>query len=160
MRRCRSYELLQTSRRAHRREGRYDMSAPAAASVAPPQRMRVRWIIFLFQFAFGFVVYVQQRSLTVAGERMMPELGLSQMQLGWLEEALLIGYTMMQFPGGVIGQRLGARLMFVVVGLIAVACCVLTPLAPLLLQGGALFAVLFALQLLLGSSQGPVFPVG
>ena len=120
----------------------------------------MRWIIFLFQFAFGFVVYVQQRSLTVAGERMMPELGLSQMQLGWLEEALLIGYTVMQFPGGIIGQRLGARLMFVVVGLIAVACCLLTPLAPLLLQGGALFAVLFTVQLLLGSSQGPVFPVG
>ena len=75
------------------------MSAPAAASLAPPQRIRVRWIIFLFQFAFGFVVYVQQRSLTVAGARMMPDLGLSQMQLGGLEEALLIGYTLMQFPG-------------------------------------------------------------
>lgn len=135
------------------------MSAPAAASVAPPQRIRVRWIIFLFMFAFGFVVYVQQRSLTVAGARMMPELGLSQMQLGWLEEALLIGYTLMQFPGGVIGQRLGARLMFVVAGLIAVACCLLTPLAPLLLTGGALFGVLLALQFVLGSSHGPIFPV-
>lgn len=135
------------------------MTIPAAASLAPPQRFRVRWIIFLFQFAFGFVVYVQQRSLTVAGERMMPELGLSQMQLGWLEEALLIGYTLMQFPGGVIGQRLGARRMFVVVGLVAVACCLVTPLAPLLLQGAALFAVLFGVQLVLGSSQGPVFPV-
>ena len=135
------------------------MNAPAAASLAPPQRIRVRWIIFLFQFAFGFVVYVQQRSLTVAGARMMPELGLSQMQLGWLEEALLLGYTLMQFPGGVIGQRLGARRMFVVVGLIAVACCLVTPLAPLLLQGAALFAVLLAVQFMLGSSQGPVFPV-
>lgn len=135
------------------------MSAPAAASLARPQRLRVRWIIFLFQFAFGFVVYVQQRSLTVAGERMMPELGLSQMQLGWLEEALLIGYTAMQFPGGVIGQRLGARLMLVVVGLIAVACCLATPLAPLLLHGGALFAALLAVQLVLGCSHGPVFPV-
>lgn len=135
------------------------MSTPAAASLAPPQRIRVRWIIFLFQFAFGFVVYVQQRSLTVAGERMMPELGLSQMQLGWLEEALLIGYTMMQFPGGIIGQRLGARLTFVVVGLIGVACCLVTPLAPLLLQGGALFGLLLAVQLLLGCSHGPIFPV-
>lgn len=135
------------------------MNAPAAASVVPRQRIRVRWIIFVFMFAFGFVVYVQQRSLTVAGARMMPELGLSQMQLGWLEEALLIGYTMMQFPGGVIGQRLGARLMLVVVGLIGVACCLLTPLAPLLLQGGALFGVLLALQLVLGCSHGPIFPV-
>jgi ACS family glucarate transporter-like MFS transporter len=135
------------------------MNAPAAASIAPPQRVRVRWIIFLFQFAFGFVVYFQQRSLTVAGARMMPELGLSQMQLGWLEEALLIGYTVMQFPGGVIGQRLGARLMLVIVGLIGVTCCVVTPLVPLLLQGGALLGVLLAVQLVLGASHGPIFPV-
>jgi len=39
--------------------------------------------------------------------RMIRILGLTQMQIGWLEEALLVGYTAMQFPGGVIGQRLG-----------------------------------------------------
>jgi MFS transporter, ACS family, glucarate transporter len=131
---------------------------PSAARRAPP-RVRVRWKIFFFLFAFGFVVYVQQRSLTVAADRMMPELGLTQMQLGWLEEALLLGYAAMQFPGGVIGQRLGARLMLVVIGLIAIAACLVVPLAPLLLQGGALFGVLLAAELVLGSSQAPIFPV-
>jgi len=72
---------------------------------------------------------------------MMPDLGLTQMQIGWLEEALLVGYTAMQFPGGVIGQRLGARLMFVVIGLIAFTSCLVTPLAPLVLQGSALLGV-------------------
>ena len=124
-----------------------------------PQRIRVRWKIFLFLFGFGFIAYVQQRSLTVASYRMMPDLGLTQMQIGWLEEALLIGYTAMQFPGGVIGQRLGARLMFVVIGLIAFAACLVTPLAPLVLQGSALLAVLLAAQLMAGAAQGPIFPV-
>jgi ACS family glucarate transporter-like MFS transporter len=119
----------------------------------------VRWKIFLFLFGFGFIAYVQQRSLTVASYRMMPDLGLTQMQIGWLEEALLIGYTAMQFPGGVIGQRLGARLMFVVIGLIAFAACLVTPLAPLVLQGSALLAVLLAAQLMAGAAQGPIFPV-
>jgi ACS family glucarate transporter-like MFS transporter len=119
----------------------------------------VRWKIFLFLFGFGFIAYVQQRSLTVASYRMMPDLGLTQMQIGWLEEALLIGYTAMQFPGGVIGQRLGARLMFVVIGLIAFAACLVTPLAPLLLQGSALLGVLLAAQLMAGAAQGPIFPV-
>ena len=91
----------------------------AAASFPSPQRIRVRWRIFLFLFGFGFIAYVQQRSLTVASYRMMPDLGFTQMQIGWLETALLVGYTFMQFPGGVIGQRLGARLMFVVIGLVA-----------------------------------------
>jgi MFS transporter, ACS family, glucarate transporter len=139
----------------------HSLNGPAALAPVEPQRrgIRVRWRMFLFLFGFGFIVYVQQRSITVAGERMMPDLGLSQMQLGWLEEALLLGYTVMQFPGGVIGQRLGARLMLVVVGLIAVASCLVVPLAPLLLSGGALFAVLLAAQLVLGSSQAPQFPV-
>jgi ACS family glucarate transporter-like MFS transporter len=119
----------------------------------------VRWKIFLFLFGFGFIAYVQQRSLTVASYRMMPDLGLTQMQIGWLEEALLVGYTAMQFPGGVIGQRLGARLMFVVIGLIAFASCLVTPLAPLVLQGSALLGVLLAAQLLAGAAQGPIFPV-
>ena len=124
-----------------------------------PQRIRVRWKIFLLLFGFGFIAYVQQRSLTVASYRMMPDLGLTQMQIGWLEEALLVGYTAMQFPGGVIGQRLGARLMFVVIGLIAFASCLVTPLAPLVLQGSALLGVLLAAQLLAGAAQGPIFPV-
>jgi MFS transporter, ACS family, glucarate transporter len=134
-------------------------SPAAAASSTSPQRIRVRWKIFLFLFGFGFIAYVQQRSITVAGYRMMPDLGLSQMQLGWLETALLIGYTAMQFPGGVIGQRLGARRMLVVIGLIGFAACLVTPLAPLALKGGALVGVLLAAQLLLGASQGPIFPV-
>ncbi len=122
-------------------------------------RVRVRWKIFAFLFGFGFIAYVQQRSITVAGLQMMPQLHLSQLQIGWLEDALLIGYTLMQFPGGVIGQRLGARRMFVVIGLVAFAATLATPLSPLLLAGTSLFAVLAALQLLLGSAQGPIFPV-
>ena len=131
----------------------------AAASFPSPQRVRVRWKIFLFLFGFGFIAYVQQRSLTIASYRMMPDLGFSQMQIGWLEQALLIGYTFMQFPGGVLGQRLGSRLTFVVIGLIAFAACLVTPLAPILLQGAALFGGLLAVQLVLGASQAPIFPV-
>ena len=117
---------------------------PAAASSYSPQRIRVRWKIFLFLFGFGFIAYVQQRGITVAGYRMMSDLGLTQMHIGWLETALLIGYTAMQFPGGVIGQRLGARRMFVLIGLIGFAACMATPVAPLFLKGEALFGVLLA----------------
>ena len=131
----------------------------ATVPVAARQRVRVRWRIFLFLFGFGFIAYVQQRSLTVASYRMMPDLHLSQMQIGWLEEAFLLSYAAMQFPGGVLGQRLGARLMFIVIGLAAFTACMVTPLAPGLLQGSALFAVLLAAQLLLGASQAPIFPV-
>ena len=132
--------------------------APATALDSLP-RVRVRWRIFLFLFGFGFIAYLQQRSITVASYQMMPQLGLSQMQIGWLEQALLIGYTIMQFPGAVLGQRVGARWMFVIIGLVAFAATLATPLAPLLLSGSVLFGVLAAAQLLLGVSQAPIFPV-
>jgi MFS transporter, ACS family, glucarate transporter len=120
---------------------------------------RVRWRIYAFLFTFGFIAYFQQKGLTVASERIMPELGLSQMQVGWLEWAFVLGYAAFQFPGGVIGQRLGARLMFTLISCVAFLATVLTPLAPVVLGGTALFVVLLALQLLMGLAQGPIFPV-
>lgn len=135
------------------------MSGSPALAASLRRGVPVRWKIFAFLFAFGFIAYLQQRSITVAGYQMMPQLGLTQMQLGWLESATLLGYTALQFPGGVLGQRLGARWMFVIIGLIAFAATLATPLAPLLLSGGALFAVLLGVQLLLGAAQGPIFPV-
>jgi ACS family glucarate transporter-like MFS transporter len=121
---------------------------------------RVRWRIFAFLFAFAFIAYFQQKGLTVAAERIMPDLGISQVQVGWLEWAFVLGYAAFQFPGGVIGQRLGARVTFTLIGIVAFLATVLTPLAPRLLQGSALFLMLFALQLLMGLAQAGIFPVG
>jgi ACS family glucarate transporter-like MFS transporter len=120
---------------------------------------RIRWRIFSMLFGFGCVAYIQQKSLTVAAERMMPDLGLTQMQIGWLEWAFVLGYAAFQLPGGVIGQRLGARRMFIVISITAFLATILTPLAPLMLTGMGLLAALLGLQLLLGVAQGPIFPV-
>ena len=127
------------------------LSRPCAAP-----RFRVRWKIFLFTFAFLLIAYIQQKGPTVAGYYMMPDLGLTQMQLGWLETAFLIGYTVLQFPSCVIGQRIGARRLFTCAGVISIAAVLVTPLAPFLLHGATLFAVLVAAQLLLGASQPPI----
>jgi ACS family glucarate transporter-like MFS transporter len=119
-------------------------------------RIRVRWKIFLFTFAFLLIAYLQQKSLTVAGYQIMPDLSLTQMQLGWLETAFLIGYTVLQFPSCVAGQRIGARRLFAYSGLLSIAAVLVTPIAPFLLHGTVLFAVLVAAQLLLGASQAPI----
>jgi ACS family glucarate transporter-like MFS transporter len=121
---------------------------------------RVRWRIYAFLFTFGFIAYFQQKGLTVAAERIMPELGFSQMQIGWLYWAFVLGYAAFQFPGGVIGQRLGARWMFTLISAVAFLATVLTPVAPVVLRGEAIFVALFGLQLVMGLAQGSIFPVG
>jgi MFS transporter, ACS family, glucarate transporter len=132
---------------------------PATVDAAPRRRIPVRWRLYSLTFVLGSFAYLQQRTIPVAAYQMMPQLGLSQMQIGWLETALIIGYTALQFPGGVLGQRFGARLSFTVISVMAFAAMMLTPLAPHLLHAAALFAALFALQLALGAAQAPIFPL-
>jgi ACS family glucarate transporter-like MFS transporter len=120
---------------------------------------RIRRRIYAFLFSFAFIAYFQQKGLTVAAERIMPDLHFSQVQLGWLESAFVLGYALFQFPGGVLGQRLGARRLFTIIGAVAFLATVLTPLAPVLLHGTVLLGVMIALQFIMGLAQGPIFPV-
>jgi len=121
--------------------------------------LRIRWRIFSFLFGFGFLAYVQQKSITVAAERIMPELGLTQLQIALLEQAFVIGYAAFQLPGGVFGQRLGARSAFTVIGLLAFIAMMAMAVGPSILQGHAAFFGLFAAQLGLGVAQGAIFPI-
>jgi MFS transporter, ACS family, glucarate transporter len=120
---------------------------------------RIRWRIYGFLFAFGFIAYFQQKGLTVAAERIMPDLHFSQVQIGWLESAFVLGYALFQFPGGVLGQRLGARWVFTIIGAVAFLATALTPLAPVIFRGTALLIAMIALQFILGLAQGPIFPL-
>ena len=124
-----------------------------------PAALRIRWRIFTFLFLFGFVAYMQQKTITVAAASMMPDLGLTQEQIGWLEQAFVLGYAIFQMPGGLFGQRLGARRTFVIIGLTAFFATIATPLAPEVWSGNSLFVVLLGVQALLGCSQGAIFPV-
>ena len=64
-----------------------------------------------------------------------------------------------QLPGGIFGQRHGARRTFVIIGLLAFLATLAMPLVPYILTGGGLFLALLAVQLLLGCSQAAIFPV-
>ena len=121
--------------------------------------LRIRWRIFSMLFGFGFIAYLQQKSITITAEPMMPELGISQFQIGLIEWAFVLGYGLFQLPGGIFGQRQGARRTFVIIGIVAFLATVATPLAPYCLTGPGLFAALLLLQLLLGCSQAATFPV-
>jgi ACS family glucarate transporter-like MFS transporter len=135
------------------------MSSARHAPALHAPAVRIRWRIFAMLFGFGFIAYLQQKSITVTAEPMMPELGLSQFQISLIEEAFVVGYALFQLPGGIFGQRQGARRTFVIIGVAAFLATVATPLAPYWLTGAGLFAALLFLQLLLGCSQAAVFPV-
>lgn len=121
--------------------------------------VRTRWWIFLCTSAFGTLSYVLSTSIGVAAERIQPELHLSQMQIGWMMWAYTVMYTAAQIPGGVFGQRYGARLTYVLIGVGGLVATIATPLVSMVLTGTALFVAMVCFQGLCGMSQGPVNPM-
>ena len=128
-------------------------------SAARAPFIRIRWRILSLLFGFGFLAYFQQKSITVVAAQMMPDLHLSNFQISLIEWGFVVGYGVFQLPGGVFGQRQGARRTFVIIGLVAFLATIGMPLAPYVLNGTGLFVALLAVQLLLGCSQAPIFPV-
>ena len=70
----------------------------------------VRWTILVLLFVSSFVAYVLRTNMSIAGERMMADLGLTHIQLGMVLASFAWGYAIFQFPGGVYGDAVGSRL--------------------------------------------------
>ena len=121
--------------------------------------IRIRWWIFAFMFSFALLSFVQRTSVAVAADTLMPSLHLSQFQIGLLNAAFLMTYTLMQIPSGILGQRFGARYIYFAAGMIGAVATLATPLMPFVATGTALFLALLLAQAMLGFSQAPVFPV-
>jgi ACS family glucarate transporter-like MFS transporter len=121
--------------------------------------IRVRWLVFALLFAFAFTGYVQRTSVAIAAERIMPELGLTQTQVGWLFTAFLFTYSAFQVPGALVGRRFGPRRTLTGVGVVTFVASVVTVAAPSLAAGAALFMALLAARSLLGIAQAALFPV-
>jgi len=122
-------------------------------------RIGVRWVIFACLFGFVFFAYVQRTSVGVAADRMMPELGYSQVEIGWLLTAFMASYTIFQMPAGAFGQRWGARNSLLLASVLALLATFATAALPSVLAGTALFAALLAARAVLGLAQAAVFPV-
>ncbi|MBM4232173.1 MAG: MFS transporter [Gammaproteobacteria bacterium] len=120
--------------------------------------LRLRWVMFSYVFTFAMLAYVQRSSVSVAAEDMLPALNLSVVQLGWLNAAFTTAYAIFQLPGGALGQKYGARPLFLAVGVTGLIATIGTPIFPALLGGTTLFVALLATQFLLGFGQAPVFP--
>ena len=126
-----------------------------------PQRTHVRWVILALLFVASFVAYVLRTNMSIAGENIMDDLGLSKIQLGMVFSAFAWGYAIFQFPGGVFGDIVGSRRAL---SFIAVLWGILT-LATGLVPGTAvasttfILATLIGLRFLIGVAQAPLFPV-
>ena len=125
----------------------------SAVHQRPSSPPRARWLILGLLFAISVVTYIDRVNISVTARQMMPALGLTDQQMGYIFSAFVIGYALFQVPGGWLGDRWGARIVLTI-GLLWWSCftavtaiAATSPLAGPLGIVGALVFVRFLLGL-------------
>lgn len=72
---------------------------------------RSRWVILALLFLVSVVTYLDRVNISVAARQMMPALGLTDLQMGQVFSAFVVGYAVCQIPGGWLGDRWGSRVV-------------------------------------------------
>ena len=87
-------------------------SSPAVPGSAPVSaKAGGGRLLFLLALAAS-VGYICRVDVTVVAPRLMAELGLSQLEMGKVFSAFLLGYTLFQIPSGWLAGRASTRLLF------------------------------------------------
>jgi ACS family glucarate transporter-like MFS transporter len=109
----------------------------------------------------SFVAYVLRTNMSIAGENMMVDLGLSKIQLGMVLSAFAWGYAIFQFPGGIFGDKVGSRRALTIIAVLWGILTLATGLVPGTTLASTIFilATLIVLRFLMGVVQAPLFPV-
>jgi MFS transporter, ACS family, glucarate transporter len=117
---------------------------------------RVRWLLVFWLFVLGAVSYLDRVNISIAGTALAEEYHLSQVQLGSIFSAFLIGYALFQTPGGWLADRLGPRYVLTI-GVIwwGVFTALTASLSPSLT---AALSFLILIRLLLGAGEAIIYP--
>ena len=119
---------------------------------------RVRWFLVFGLFILSAVAYLDRVNISIAGSSIAAEYHLSNVQLGWIFSAFLVGYALFQTPGGWLADRLGPR-RILTAGVLwwGIFTALTAAVSPKMA-----FAVLFfaAVRFFLGAGEGHLWKIG
>lgn len=119
-------------------------------------RGRLRWVLIVWIFLISAVAYLDRVNISIAGRAIATEFHVSNVQLGWVFSAFVLGYALAQAPAGWLSDRLGPRLSLLL-GVIwwAVFTVLITALSPNLT---GLLGFLIGTRFCLGLGEAVVYP--
>jgi ACS family glucarate transporter-like MFS transporter len=129
--------------------------------MAEPTTGHARWGLVLLLAATATAAYLCRVNISVAGALVMQEYGLTQVQMGRVFSAFLLGYTLFMLPGGLLADVWGARRTLALLAWGWVVVTVLQAgIAPGRSGGSALavLALLMASRFVMGVLASPTYP--
>lgn len=120
-----------------------------------------RRMIVALLACFSLVSFVLRMNISIASKLMMPEFGLTQIQMGQVFGVFMLGYALFQIPAGILGDRWGPRRVLGLAALWWGITTMLTAFIPGTLVRSSLgaFGALFATRFLLGVGESATYPV-
>ena len=80
-----------------------------AQNPAPTRTSYVRWGLIFWLFVLSAVAYLDRVNLSIAGAKLTEEFNISNIELGLVFSAFLLGYALFQTPAGWLADRFGPR---------------------------------------------------
>jgi ACS family glucarate transporter-like MFS transporter len=117
---------------------------------------RVRWVVIFCTFVIAAVSYLDRNNISIAASSLQREFGLTNVQLGAVFSAFIMGYAFTQPIAGRIADRFGASR---VIAAAILWWSIFTALLPAIPVGiPAAMAILLAVRFLLGVGEAVIFP--
>lgn len=125
-------------------------------SVQNPVAGRIRWLLIFWIFVVGAVSYLDRVNISIAGRAIAQEFHLSNIQLGGVFSAFVLGYAAAQAPAGWLADRVGPRLILLI-GVVwwAVFTTLITVISPKL---SSVFLIVAGIRFCLGLGEAVVYP--
>ena len=124
--------------------------------VAEQKRSQVRWLLVFWLFILSAVAFLDRVNISIAGSSIASEYRLTNVQLGYVFSAFLIGYALFQTFGGWLADRLGPRRVLAAGVLWWGIFTALTALVSSSIAWALLFFVL--VRFLLGAGEAIIYP--
>ncbi len=115
-----------------------------------------RGLLVLWMFVLSAVAYVDRVNISIAGQAIAHEYRLTNVQLGWVFSAFVIGYALFQAPTGRLVDRVGLRRALTLDGLFwGVFTSPITLVSP---RWAWVIAGLIAVRFSMGIGEAIVYP--
>ena len=119
-----------------------------------------RWTILALLLAISIITYIDRVNISVTARQMIPALGLTNVQMGQIFSAFVLGYALFQIPGGWLGDRWGPRTVLTLAVVWWSLFTAMTALAPSSFLAGVvgIWGSLMIVRFLIGVGEAAALP--
>lgn len=119
-----------------------------------------RWTILALLLFISIITYIDRVNISVTARHMIPALGLTNVEMGQIFSAFVLGYALFQIPGGWLGDRWGPRLVLTLAVIWWSFFTMMTALAPISFLANVLgvWGALIVVRFFIGVGEAAALP--